>query len=174
MWTHKAKFLVNQLQILVLMKFMLLNTHSLSIERNTWIMTIFASLTYFKLFQNKMEKLDTILYILVKGLIILGRPKTTLALVILNMNFCKFRVNVHNTLIITYLATPILLGYKKKPLEHLDGCWMIHHILQATNSENKWYLVPHATHIMENACVVQSLILKLLPNIEAWCLPQLF
>jgi hypothetical protein len=44
---------------------------------------------------------------------------------------------------------------------------MIHHILQATNNENKRYPVPHATHIMENACVVQSLILKLLPNIEA-------
>jgi hypothetical protein len=72
-----------------------------------------------------MAKLDTIFYILVKGLIILGRPKKTLALlfiVILNMNFCKFRVDVHNSLITTYLATPILLGYKKKPLEHLDGC----------------------------------------------------
>jgi hypothetical protein len=49
------------------MKFMLLNTHSFSTKPNTWIMIIFASLTYFKLSQNKMEKLDMIIYILVQS-----------------------------------------------------------------------------------------------------------
>jgi len=99
------------------MTFMLLNTHSFSTKPNTWIMTTFASLTYFKLSQNKMEKLDMIIYILVKGLIILRRPKAILALlfiIILNMNFCTFRVDAHNTLITTYLITPILLGCLKK------------------------------------------------------------
>jgi hypothetical protein len=88
-------------------------------------MAIFVSLTYFKVLQNKMEKLDVILYILVKGLIILRRPKATLTLlfiVIMNMNFCRFKVNTYNTLVTTYLATPIFLGYKKTPLEHLHAC----------------------------------------------------
>jgi hypothetical protein len=28
------------------------------------------------------------------------------------------------------------LGYKIKTLQHLNGCWMIHHNLQATNNED--------------------------------------
>jgi hypothetical protein len=63
---------------------------------------------------------------------------------------------------------------QKKAFKHSNGCWMIHHILQATNSEDTWYLMPHITHDVKNMCVVQSLILKPPLNIGVWHLPQLF
>jgi hypothetical protein len=80
-------------------------------------------------------------FILVKGLIILRKPKETLALlfiVILNMNFCTSRVDVHNILTTTSSTTLIFLGIKKR-------LHNIHHILQATNSDDTQYKVPHAT-----------------------------
>jgi len=51
---------------------------------------------------------------------------------------------------------------------------MIHHNLQATNSGDTQYLMPHVAHVMENMRVVQLLVLKLLLNIGTSHLPQLF
>jgi len=55
MQTHKAKFSINGLQTLVLMKFRLLNAHLSSIKLNTWIMAISTNFTYFEMLWNKME-----------------------------------------------------------------------------------------------------------------------
>jgi hypothetical protein len=135
MRTHKAKFSINGLQILVLMKFRLLNAHSSSIKLNIWIMAILTNFTYFETLWDRMEKLDIIFHILVKGLIILRKPKATLALlsiVILNMNFCTSKVDAHNILTTTSSITPIFLGTKKRFRS-------IHRILQATNSHDIQY-----------------------------------
>ncbi len=138
---HKAKFSINGLQILVLVKFRLLNAHSSSTKLNTKIMAISTNFTYFEMLWDRMEELDIMFHILVKGLIILRKPKDTLALlfiVILNMNFDTFRVDVHNILTTTSSATLIFLGTKKR-------FHNIHHTLQATNSDDIQYKVPHAT-----------------------------
>jgi hypothetical protein len=118
-----------------LMKFRLLNAHLSSIKLNTWIMAISTNFTYFEMLWNKMEKLNIIFHILVKGLIILRKPKAILAflfIVILNMNFCTSKVDLHNILTTTSSATPIFLGTKKR-------FHNIHHILQATNSDDIQY-----------------------------------
>jgi hypothetical protein len=49
MQTYKAKFSINQLQTLVLMKFRLLDNHSSSIESNIWIMATYSSFIYFEM-----------------------------------------------------------------------------------------------------------------------------
>jgi hypothetical protein len=132
MQTHKAKLLINQLQILVLMKSRLLNTHSSSIEPNTWIMTIFASFTFFEMLWDRIVKWEMILHILVKGLIVLGGLKVALALLLiitLNMDFCTPSAEMHTTPQKPHVQQALsFLGYKRNHSKHLDGCWMIHYI----------------------------------------------
>jgi len=150
MQTHKAKFSINGLQILVLMRFRLLNVHLSSTKLNTWIMAISTNFTYFEMLWHRMEELDIIFHILVKGLIILRRPKATLALlfiVILNMNFCTSRVDVHNILTTTSSATLIFLGTKKR-------LHNIHHILQATNSDD----IQYKCNLNCEKCVCSSMV----------------
>lgn len=51
---------------------------------------------------------------------------------------------------------------------------MIHHTLQITNNEYTRYLMPRATHVVENVHVVQPLILRLPLSIKVvYDLPQL-
>ncbi len=57
MQTHKAKCLVNQLQIINLMKFRLLKTHSFSTKSIFWIMVISTNFTYFEMLSKRMTKL---------------------------------------------------------------------------------------------------------------------
>jgi hypothetical protein len=132
MWTHKAKLSINQLQILVLMKSRLLNTHLSSIEPNTWIMTIFASFTYFEMLWDRIVKWEMILHILVKGLIVLGGLKVALALLLiitLNMDFCTPSAETHTTPQEPHVQQPLsFLGYKRNHSKHSYGCWMIHYI----------------------------------------------
>jgi hypothetical protein len=113
-WKDTTKCLVNQLKIQHLMKWKSLNTHSSSIEPNTWMMTTFTNFKYFKIWKN-MEKLMMILQILVKRLIVWRRLKVALALLfmmILNMDFCIFKIDTHNTSITMISTTPIFQGTK--------------------------------------------------------------
>ncbi len=64
------------------------------------------------------------------------------------MNFCTSGVDVHKILTTTSSTTLIFLGTKKK-------LHNIHHILQATNSDDTQYKVLHVTSIVENVYVVQ-------------------
>jgi hypothetical protein len=108
-----------------------------SIELNIWIMAIFTSFTYSITLQNRKVTLVTIFHILIKGLIILKGPKATfmlLIIVILNMDVCTFIIDDHNTLITICLTTPSSLRYKIKPSHPLNGCWLIHHILQTSSN----------------------------------------
>lgn len=119
MWMHKVECLINQLWIWDLMKFKLLNIHSSSIENNTWIMVISINFTYSKMLWNKMVDLMMILHILVKRLIIWRGPRVALALlfmVILNMDFCTFKVDTQNTLVTMTSTTPILFGVQNRCL----------------------------------------------------------
>jgi hypothetical protein len=63
-----------------------------------------------------MAKLKMILHILVRGLIVVGGPKATLALlfiIILNMDFYTSKVDAHKTPRTTCL-TSFFWGYKRK------------------------------------------------------------
>jgi hypothetical protein len=63
-----------------------------------------------------MAKVKTILHILVRGLIVVGGPKSTLALlfiIILNMDFYTSKVDAHKIPRITCLTTFFLGGTKE-------------------------------------------------------------
>jgi len=63
-----------------------------------------------------MAKLKTIFHILVKGLIVVGGPKATLALlfiIILDMDFYTSKVDAHKIPRTTCLAT-FFWGYRRK------------------------------------------------------------
>jgi hypothetical protein len=150
MQTHKAKFSINALQILVSMKFRLLNAHLSSTKLDTWIMAISTNFAYFEMLWDRMEEVDIIFHILVKGLLILRKPKATSALVfsvILNMNFCTSKVDAHNMLTTTSSSTPIFLGTKKR-------FHNIHCILQATNSDD----IHYKCNLNSGKCVCSSMV----------------
>jgi hypothetical protein len=77
--------------------------------------------------QDRTRKLEINLHILVKGLIILRRPKATFGItfhsnIILIMDFCTFKVDAHKTLKTKCLAAFIFFwGTKIKPSKHSNG-----------------------------------------------------
>jgi hypothetical protein len=72
--------------------------------------------------QNRMVEFKIILHILVKGLIVLKGPKTTLALlfiVVLNMDFFTSRVDAYKQHLQQLLS---FLVYKKNPSKQSNRC----------------------------------------------------
>jgi len=135
MQMHKTKCLVNQLWILDLIKFKLLNAHLTSIEPHLNHGNSYIDFTFFKTLWDMMIDLMMNFHILVEGLMVLRNPKASLTLfvmVILNMDFYTYRVEAHNTLELTCFKTPFSSCYKTYPSQHSNGCWTIHHNFQTT------------------------------------------
>jgi hypothetical protein len=87
-------------------------------------------------------------------------------------NFCTSWIDAHNTSKTTCSTTFIIFGVQKKALKTFK--WMLNDSSQSLSiSEDTQYIMLHVTHVMENVCVAQPLVLRLHLDIGTLHLPQM-